>query len=368
MQTIVLKVDPKRPEQVKIKKAASIIKSGGLVVFPTETVYGLGANAFDRKAVERIFETKGRPSDNPLIVHIYSKKQLNDITQEVPDKAKKLAEKFWPGALTMIFKKKEIIPPEVTCGLNTVAVRMPSHKVARALCKSTGVPIAAPSANSSGRPSITSGKHAIEELLGKVECIIDAGNTDIGLESTVIDMSSKVPEILRPGGVTAEDIRAVCGKIKVGKIAMAKGKASTPRSPGTKYRHYAPKAKMILVEGPEEKAALEAEKIALAKASEGKNTALLSLRTRKLRKVVKPGTEKVTIMALYGKKEIAKRLFFSLRKFDSEGIEVIVTNAIDEKDLGLAIMNRLRKASSEVINSNCSTRQSKQKVFKYREP
>ncbi|MCX8189975.1 MAG: L-threonylcarbamoyladenylate synthase [Candidatus Diapherotrites archaeon] len=349
METIVLKLNPKRPDKKKIKKAADIIKSGGLVVFPTETVYGLGANAFDKSAVRRIFETKGRPTDNPLIVHIYSKRQLNEITKEAPKIAKKLANKFWPGALTLILKKKQIIPSEVTCGLRTVAVRMPSHSVARALCKEAGVPIAAPSANISGRPSITSGRHAIEEFLGKVECIIDAGQTDIGLESTVLDMTSKVPELLRPGGITPEEIMSVCGEIKVGKVAKAKGEESTPKSPGTKYRHYAPKAKVILAEGPEKKAIILAEKIAKAKAIEGKKVALLLLKTERNRCHITNLSGKIKSIQLYGKKNIAKRLFFALRKLDSEKTEIIVANAIDENGLGLAIMNRLRKASTIIV-------------------
>ncbi|MEM4663295.1 MAG: L-threonylcarbamoyladenylate synthase [Candidatus Diapherotrites archaeon] len=346
METVILKINPKKPEIQKIKIAANIIKRGGLVVFPTETVYGLGANALDRDAIKRIFETKGRPADNPIIVHIYKKRQLNEIAMEIPDLAYKLIEKFWPGPLTLILKKKEIIPPEVTGGLKTIAVRMPSHKVARALCKASGIPIAAPSANLSGKPSITTGKDAIDELAGKVECIIDAGATDIGLESTVLDLTSDIPEILRPGGITAEEIRKVFKGTVVGEIAMAKKNVASPKSPGTKYRHYAPKAMLVLVEGDEKKAIKKAENIAIKYAKNNKKVALLRLETTKL---MKNTTTKIRTILLRGKKQIAKKLFSSLRMLDAEGTDIIVTNAIDEKGLGLAIMNRLRKASSYTV-------------------
>lgn len=344
MKTLILKINPKRPSIASIKRAAEIIRNNGLVVFPTETVYGLGANALNRNAVKKIFEAKGRPLDNPIIVHIYSTRQLNEIAKRIPKSAMLLAEKFWPGPLTMILHKKKIVPDEVTAGLKTVAVRMPSHSIARALCKYSGVPIAAPSANLSGRPSATSSAHAIKDFKGKVDCIIDGGRTDIGLESTVVDLTTKTPFILRPGGITAEQIREILPELKVHAVARAEKKVTIAKSPGTKYRHYAPEAKLILVEGEKEKAAKEAIKIARKYLKKRKKTALLLLGIKKRAKI-----DDIMAIRFSRKEDIAKNLFDALRRLDASGIEVIVANSVDENGLGLAIMNRLRRASSKRI-------------------
>lgn len=342
-KTLILKVNPNRPAIEKIRIAANLIKQGELVAFPTETVYGLGANAFDESAVRKIFEAKGRPLDNPIIVHIYSIDQLYELTEKIPAKALKLAEHFWPGPLTMVLKKSSKVPNAVTAGLDTVAIRMPSHKVAMLLCKEAKLPIAAPSANLSGKPSPTNANHVVEDFMGKIACIIDAGSTNIGLESTVVDLTSKRATLLRPGGITAEQLKEVLPELKVHAVARAKRKASIAKSPGTKYRHYAPKAKLILVEGVKEKAIEKATKLA-ERFAENKKVALLILSSKK-----KSQLKGVIVKQLYQKSLIAKRLFALLRKLDAENIDIIIVNAIDEKGIGLAIMNRLRRASSERV-------------------
>lgn len=343
-RTLILKVNPNRPALAKIRLAAKLLEKGKLVAFPTETVYGLGANAFDESAVKKIFEAKGRPLDNPIIVHIYSIEQLYGLAKKVPKKALMLAKRFWPGPLTMILQKKACIPNAVTAGLNTVAVRMPSHKVARLLCREAKLPIAAPSANLSGRPSPTNAKHVIEDFKGKIACIIDAGNTNIGLESTVVDLTPKRATLLRPGGITAEQLSKVLPELRVHAVARAKEKVSVAKSPGTKYRHYAPKAELILVEGAKEKAIEKATKLAKHFA-EKKKVALLILASKK-----KPQLKGVIVKQLYQKNSIAKRLFALLRELDARNVDIIIVNAIDEKELGLAIMNRLRRASSERVS------------------
>jgi len=341
MKTLILKINPKKPSIARIKKAARFIRNGELVVFPTETVYGLGADALNRNAVKKIFEAKGRPQDNPIIVHIYSVRQLHKLAKKIPKSAMLLSKKFWPGPLTMILPKRNVVPDEVTAGLKTVAIRMPSHRIARLLCKYAGVPIAAPSANISGRPSATCAAHAIRDFKEKVACIIDGGSTNIGVESTVVDLTSKRPTILRPGGITAEQIKEILPKIKVHAVARAKKMVTVARSPGTKYRHYAPEAKLILVEGKKEMAIKEAVRTARGYLKKGKKTALLLLGSDK-----KVKTKGLKIIWLRKKEDIARNLFAALRMLDSIGVEVIVANAIDERGLGLAIMNRLRKASS----------------------
>jgi L-threonylcarbamoyladenylate synthase len=343
MKTLILKVDPKRPSLAAIKKAAEFIKKGELVAFPTETVYGLGADALNEDAVRKIFEAKGRPLDNPIIVHIYSIEQLKELARNIPKSALILAKNFWPGPLTMILHKRACVSKAVTAGLGTVAIRMPSHRIARLLCKHAERPIAAPSANLSGRPSASNAKHVIEDFKGKIACIIDGGKTNIGLESTVIDLTVKRPVILRPGGITAEQLSKLLPEVKVHAVARAEKKASIAKSPGTKYRHYAPKAKLVLVEGPKEKAVAKA--LALAKQhSKTKKVALLVLGTgRKVR------VKGVVVKVVQKKQDIGKQLFALLRELDAKRVEIIFANAIDEKGLGLAIMNRLRRASSRRI-------------------
>ncbi len=311
----------------QIKEAAEILKNGGLVAFPTETVYGLGANALDSTAVGRVYKAKGRPADNPMIVHISDKKDLGKITKRAPDKAKKLIDRFWPGPLTLILEKKDVIPSEVTCGLKTVAVRLPKNKTAQKLIQTCGFPIAAPSANKSGGPSPTKATHVLDDLDGRIDAVIDGGNTVHGLESTVVDMTTDPPTLLRPGAVTLEQIRRIIGEID----SNEKDHAKAPKSPGMKYRHYSPKARVILSERK-----MLSEKVRELKAGK-KNVGLMAK--------TKAGNPDTFIQIGRTKVEIAKNLYGNLRLFDSKKVDVIVVEEIDEAGRGHAIMNRLRRAA-----------------------
>ncbi|WP_457754139.1 L-threonylcarbamoyladenylate synthase [Thermococcus sp.] len=329
-----------RVDNKKIKIAAKFIREGKLVAFPTETVYGLGADALNEKAVRRIFEAKGRPTDNPLIVHIARFKQLYELARNVPREAEILAEHFWPGPLTIVLPKKDNVPKITTGGLNTVAIRMPAHEIALNLVKASGRPIAAPSANISGKPSPTLAEHVVDDFYGKIECIIDGGEVKIGVESTVLDLTTKPPTLLRPGGLPLEEIERIIGKIKI--HPAVKGKTvDIAKAPGMKYKHYAPNAQVIVIEGDREKVK---EKI------------------KTLLKEYKKRGIKVGIMATgdfyeadayvnlgNSEEEVAKNLFRALRELDKSGVDVILAEGIEEKGLGLAVMNRLRKAAGYKI-------------------
>ncbi len=305
----------------KLKEPAEIIKNGGLVAFPTETVYGLGANAFDIKAVKKIFEAKGRPSDNPLIVHIAKKEQINEIAFINPE-AEKIIKKFWPGPLTIILKNKKIISREVTGGLNTVAVRMPKNKIALKLIELSGVPIAAPSANISGRPSGTSFEYVLNDFNGKIAGIIKSKSSEIGLESTVIDLTTKPPVLLRPGGLSFEDLKMVLPNL----IISSSKNIKKTKSPGMKYKHYSPNAKIFLF-GKNAKDKIESFK----------------LKYQKLNK-------KIKIINTKNTKKFGKELFDLFRKSDKEKVDIILISSIDQNGVGLAIMNRIKKAASKVID------------------
>ncbi|MBI4210736.1 MAG: threonylcarbamoyl-AMP synthase [Candidatus Diapherotrites archaeon] len=330
-KTKVLKVRRKKGASRKILEAAGMLRSGNLVAFPTETVYGLGANALDRKAVRKIFRAKGRPANDPLIVHVASEAQVYTLVKGVPLSAKLLMEKFWPGPLTIVLRKSKAVPREVTAGLGTVAVRMPGNPIALALISAAGIPVAAPSANLFGKPSPTRARDVLDDLDGRISVLIDGGRTRIGIESTVIDMSGKTPVLLRPGNVTLEELESAIGKVKVHPLVRKNpgknaGNAAT-RSPGMAYRHYAPLAEVVLVEG---KAAKVREKIgALAKAMKGR---AVVIRT-----------------AGKGKNEIAAGLFRLFREADRKGAQAIIVEGIDEKGLGLAVMNRIRRAAKRIV-------------------
>ena len=250
-ETLLLKVDSENPDEAKIQIAAKIIQKGGLVAFPTETVYGLGADALNSDAVLALFEAKKRPLDNPPIVHVANQSEVNRLVQEVPEKAELLMEKFWPGPLTLVFKRSSLMPNVTVAGLDTVAIRMPKHKVALALIKQSGLPIAAPSANLAGKPSPTTAKHVYDDLNGRIDVILDGGATNIGVESTVLDVTVDPPMILRPGGTSFEELLKVLGEVKLHPFveALKELPLEKIRSPGMKHRHYAPKAEVILVEG-----------------------------------------------------------------------------------------------------------------------
>lgn len=348
IKTKVVKVDPDNIDYDIIKEAARIINSGGIVVFPTETVYGIGADALNDDAVDKIFKAKGRPQDNPLIVHIAEFDELYDLISEVTDKAKILAEKYWPGPMTMILNKKDILSDKITAGLKTAAIRLPVNQIALAIIKESKKPIAAPSANTSGKPSPTEVSHVIEDLMGKVDMIIDGGSTYIGLESTVVDMTTDIPMILRPGGITLEDIVKVLGKCEYDPAIIKSDEKIIPKSPGQKYRHYHPDADVILYKGSIQNIVKKINEDYEQFELEGKNVGIMStVQTENNymdKKTICVG-DRTNLLT------IASNLFKDLRKFDELGIDIILTEAVDEQGLGKAIMNRLGKAAGKTINA-----------------
>ena len=332
------------PDTETYALAAEILKSGGLGAFPTETVYGLGANALDRDAVLSIFSAKGRPADNPLIVHIHDRKQLEPLC-EIPERALPLMDAFWPGPLTILCTRKPAIPDQVTAGLPTVAVRMPSHPVARAMLEACALPIAAPSANSSGRPSPTTAAHVLEDMNGKIPLIIDGGMCDVGVESTVLDLCHGDPVILRPGGVTREMISGVlnCEVSIAGSVLRPLRENEKALSPGMRYRHYAPHAVVTLVQGPEDHVVPLLEKLCREQELSGKKSCVLCF------------SEHVSSLSAChphdigssgSPSEIAHRLFDVLRRLDEEGMEMVFSEVIPPEGVGLAVMNRLGRAAS----------------------
>ncbi len=329
----------------KIEECAGIIKNGGLVAFPTETVYGLGGNALDDKASMKIYSAKGRPSDNPLIVHIADMSELEPLVKEIPDIAKKLAKLYWPGPLTMIFKKSDLVPYKTTGGLDTVAVRMPSHKVAREFIRKSGLPIAAPSANVSGRPSPTTAKHVMDDLDGRIDAVIDGGQVDIGLESTIIDVSSDVPMLLRPGFITMEMLEEAAGDVERDPT-LTKGvsKGLKPKAPGMMYRHYAPKGDMAIVEGAMEDVIARINH--LAGEHNASETAVITTTNNKDKYT---GCRVFCIGDRNDDETIAKELYAVLREMDDYSIKYIYVESFKNGKHGEAIMNRLVKAAGHKI-------------------
>lgn len=339
MNTIIRKIDVNNPDLEVISEGARIIKNGGTVVFPTETVYGLGADALNEEAAKKIYKAKGRPSDNPLIVHISKRDDLLKITKGIPQKASLLMEKFWPGPLTLIFEKSDSVPRGTTGGLDTVAVRMPEHKVALMLIDKAETCIAAPSANVSGRPSPTMGEHVIEDLQGRVDMIIDAGSSGIGLESTIIDVTCEPPIILRPGFITYEMIKEIIGEVEVDSHKST----DKPKAPGMKYRHYAPKAEMSIVSGDFDEVIETINSLAKKKQESGLKVGIIA--TEESRSSYRHGSV-FSIGKRKSEKEIAKNLYALLRKFDNLKVDYIYCESFSDDNLGQAIMNRLEKAAS----------------------
>ena len=339
MNTEIVKIDAANIDYSVIERAAEIIKNGGLVAFPTETVYGLGANALDAEASKKIYEAKGRPSDNPLIAHIASIDALGEIVEDVSDVAKRLIERFWPGPMTLIFKKKSLVPDSTTGGLNTLAVRFPSNEIAQALIEMSKVPIAAPSANTSGKPSPTKGEHVIEDLDGKVDMIIDGGEVGLGLESTIIDVTGE-PTILRPGFITQEMLEQVIEEVKLDQALLEKPSEDfTPKAPGMKYRHYAPKTELVIVRGSTENVSQK-----IINETKNKNAAILTVDQHK--DLYKDTDAKVVSWgSLENMEEIAHKIFDALRRVDEWGVDIIYCEAFEQEGLGLAVMNRLTKAA-----------------------
>jgi len=342
-RTQVTTVDAANPDPEALGPAADLIRAGGLVAFPTETVYGLGANATDADAVARIFVAKGRPGDNPLIVHVADKAAVGQVAAFIPATAARLIDRFWPGPLTLVLPKQPSIPDNVTCGLKTVGVRMPNHPVALGLIRAAGVPLAAPSANLSGRPSPTSAEHVLEDLDGRIDMVIDAGETGVGLESTVLDLTVDPPVLLRPGGVTVEQLCEELGPINIDRSAHGLEAGEAPRSPGMKYAHYAPRAKVILVDGPVLNMQERINDLLYEYREEGRRVGVLcSAQSR--------GVYNAPIVLEYGSREdltgIASDLFSTLRAFDRHAVDVILAEGVPSHGIGLAIMNRLRRAAA----------------------
>ncbi|HVF90605.1 MAG TPA: L-threonylcarbamoyladenylate synthase [Blastocatellia bacterium] len=329
---MLVKVDSDHPEEGVIARAASIIRAGGLVAFPTETVYGLGADCMNERAVERIFEAKGRPSDNPLIVHVDDREKLLRVAVDVSEKAERLIEKFWPGPLTLVLRRGAGVPPSVSAGLSTVAVRMPASRVALALIRQARTPVAAPSANASGRPSPTSASHVQADLGSRIDMILDGGETDIGIESTVLDVTTEPPVILRPGWITAQKLKEA-----IGAVDSDAARPQLARSPGTRYRHYSPRARVALLEAGSPDLIKETCEKYLEEGPVGflGHTAF---------DIPDERFSKIILSDSAG--DYARSIYRALRELDQKGPAVIVVEGIGESEEGAAVMDRLRRAAS----------------------
>ena len=331
-----------------IKEASEILRNGGLVAFPTETVYGLGGDATDKEASRKIYAAKGRPSDNPLIVHIAKFSQLEAISTDLPENAKKLADAFWPGPLTMVVNKNEVVPYETTGGLDTVAVRMPNNPVALALIEESGCMIAAPSANTSGRPSPTKASHVYEDLSGKIEAILDGGSVDIGLESTIVDLTEDVVTILRPGYINMDMLREVVGEVRMDPGIVYNDKGTTsgarPKAPGMRYKHYAPKGDLTIISGEEDIVVATINQMTKEALDKGQRVGIIA--TSESADRYKDG-QVLVIGDRADEGSIAHNLYDILRQFDEIGVDVIYSESFATPKMGQAIMNRLLKAAGQ---------------------
>lgn len=346
MDTIVHRIANTIEDDKAIQTAGKIIKQGGLVAFPTETVYGLGGDALNPDSSRKIYAAKGRPSDNPLIIHICKLEDIDKIISVFPDQAKKLAQEFWPGPLTMVLPKSDMVPKETTGGLDTVAVRMPVDPIALSFIEAAGGYVAAPSANVSGRPSPTSSRYVEEDMYGRIEMIIDGGDVEIGLESTIVDLTGKVPMLLRPGRITLEMLKEILGEVEVDKTILAGNAAGRPKAPGMKYKHYAPKGELTIIAGESQAVVKKINELAVRGMQQGEKIGVI-------------GTEEN--ISFYqghsiksvGKRDdevsIAKHLYRILREFDDEGITLIYSESFSAGGMGQAIMNRLLKAAGHQI-------------------
>ncbi|MGI5949074.1 L-threonylcarbamoyladenylate synthase [Peptoniphilus sp.] len=342
MKTEIIKFKGNEKDKKYLDKIKKTFEKGGLVVFPTETVYGLGGNGLDANACKKIYEAKGRPSDNPLILHIAENSQIDELVLEIPDVAKKCMEKFWPGPLTMIFKRSDIVPDAVTGGLDTVAIREPSHKIANKILKAVHLPIAAPSANISGRPSPTKIEHVLEDLDGRVDIVVDGGKSVVGIESTVLDVTVDPPMILRPGKITLEDLQKISPDITIDQSTIDATNKKVPKSPGQKYKHYAPRAEAICFGGNIDKMVLEIQK----NIDENKDKKVAVLASTETIDEYKNCDLKINLGSREHLEEVASNLFDALRHCDDEGVDLILAEGFEPIGLGLSIMNRLLKACS----------------------
>lgn len=346
VDTQIIQADEQHIQTNLLRRAGEIIKAGGLVAFPTETVYGLGGDALNPDSSRKIYAAKGRPSDNPLIVHICRMEDLPYLVKEIPEAAEKLAKAFWPGPLTMIFHKSQAVPPETTGGLNTVAVRMPNHKTALAFIREAGGYVAAPSANRSGRPSPTSAKYVREDMAGRIEMIIDGGDVEIGLESTIVDMTEEEPVILRPGYITKEMLEEVLCSVQEDRTILSDESGQAPKAPGMKYRHYAPKGSLVIVDGEEERVTAYINEQLERLRREGHRTGVIGTDET-------IGRYRGDVCKSAGRRQdenaIARELYRILREFDDEEVTAIFSESFDTAGIGQAIMNRLLKAAGHHI-------------------
>lgn len=342
MKTDIIKFKGNGKDKIYLNKISQTLRDGGLVVLPTETVYGLGGNGLNKRTCKKIYEAKGRPSDNPLILHIADNSQLDDLVVEVPEVAKKCIKKFWPGPLTIIFKRSDRVPDEATGGLDTVAIREPNNKIAHDILKSVDFPVAAPSANLSGRPSPTKVEHVIEDLDGRVDIIVDGGHSVVGIESTVLDVTVDPPMILRPGKITLEDLQEVDERITIDSATIDSESHEVPKSPGQKYRHYAPKADATCFGGRLDKVVNEIKK----NIEENKDKKIAVLATDETYDEYE--NTGVKLLINLGSRdhleEVATNLFDALRRCDEEDVDLIFAEGFELRGIGLSIMNRLLKA------------------------
>ncbi len=345
MNTKIVRVDENNIEE-QVERAGEVLRAGGLVAIPTETVYGLGADARNEGAAAKTYEAKGRPSDNPLIVHISRREAIDEIAVHISEKARKVAKEFWPGPLTVILEKNEQVPFGTTGGLSTVAVRMPDHEVALKVIEAGGGFVSAPSANSSGRPSPTTATHVYEDLSGKIDMIVDGGAVEIGVESTILDMTVEPPMILRPGSITKEMIEEIIGEVAVDQAIISADSKLTPKAPGMKYRHYAPKGKLTIIEGSDEDVVCAIERLCKKREIENFRVGVIATQENiekyKLGVIRCIGTKKNGEM-------IAKNLYKILRSFDEEDIQFIYSESFPTDGIGKAVMNRLMKAAGQDV-------------------
>ena len=346
MDTKVVFMDEEHIDARALAEAGSLIKLGELVAFPTETVYGLGGDALRADSARKIYAAKGRPSDNPLIIHIAKWEDIYNICRDIPEAAKKLADAFWPGPLTMILKKQDIVPKETTGGLDTVAVRLPSHAVARAFIESAGGYVAAPSANVSGRPSPTLAKYVLEDMNDKIPMIIDGGAVGIGVESTIVDLTEGTPVILRPGYITHDMLEEVLGAVSEDATMMESLHDVAPKAPGMKYRHYAPKGSLTIVAGPTDKVIDYINDACREARLDGKRTGVLC--TSETRSAYRADCVKC-VGTRADESTVAHGLYQMLRECDDEGLEVLFAESFPTEGIGQAIMNRLLKAAGHQI-------------------
>lgn len=346
MDTKVIRVEEQHRDEALVREAGEIVKAGGLVAFPTETVYGLGGDALNPDSSRKIYEAKGRPSDNPLIVHIADMEALPAIVKSVPETAQKLAKAFWPGPLTMILEKSELVPKETTGGLDTVAVRMPSDTVALSFIRAAGGYVAAPSANRSGRPSPTRAAYVAQDMDGRIEMILDGGDATLGLESTIVDLTVEPPTILRPGFITGEMLRQTLGRVEADETLFRADSGQAPKAPGMKYRHYAPKGELVIVKGPMEAVTAYINECL----SEGRRA---NRKTGVIATDETVASYRADVPRSVGKRAdaaaAAKGLYRILREFDDEDVELIYSESFDGEGVSQAVMNRLLKAAGHKV-------------------